>query len=70
MCGKPPAPQEVMQYTKCGCKSEKGCGANCSCKKIGYSCTTLCDCQCDSAAGDLHYNDEEDEDDDDDEEFY
>ena len=70
MCNKPPAPPEVMQYTKCGCKSDKGCGANCSCQKLNFSCTSLCDCSCESAASDLHYFDEEGASDDDDDFHY
>ena len=34
------------ELVKCGCKSEKCCGARCSCRKVQWKCTKLCSCQC------------------------
>ena len=37
-----------LELIKCACKSEKDCGARCSCKKANWSCTELCKCHCSS----------------------
>ena len=34
------------ELVKCGCKSDKGCGARCSCRKAQWKCTELCSCKC------------------------
>lgn len=36
----PPAPDELVNMIFCNCK--KGCGTNCSCKKIGIKCSIIC----------------------------
>ena len=40
------ASKACQELVKCGCKSEKGRGARCSCKKANWSCTELCKCNC------------------------
>ena len=35
-----------LELARCGCKSEKGCGGRCSCKKANWPCTELCRCNC------------------------
>ena len=34
------------QLVKCGCKSLKGCGGRCACKKARWKYTELCSCNC------------------------
>ncbi|CAB3980183.1 Hypothetical predicted protein [Paramuricea clavata] len=41
-CLTPPAPQAVIELTKCSCKTE--CKGRCSCFKNGLPCTPLCKC--------------------------
>ncbi len=35
-----------LELVKCACKSVKGCGSRCTCKKANWSCTELCKCNC------------------------
>ena len=42
----PLASKACTELVKCGCKSEKGCGARCGCKKEKWPCTELCSCNC------------------------
>ena len=42
----PLASKACSELVKCGCKSVKGCGARCSCKKAQWKCTELCSCNC------------------------
>ena len=42
-CLSPPAPNAVIELTKCGCKA--GCkDLKCTCFKNGLPCTPLCKC--------------------------
>ena len=43
---QPIASKACQELVKCSCKSNKGCGARCSCKKANWSCTELCQCNC------------------------
>jgi len=43
----PMSSKACSELVKCGCKSAKGCGARCSCKKAHWKCTELCSCYCD-----------------------
>ena len=38
---QPIASSACMEFVKCSCKSEKGCGTRCSCKKASLLCTNL-----------------------------
>ena len=50
---RPPAPESLLQYTDCKCKT--GCLTNrCSCKKALLKCTELCACA-------VHGSDEDEE---------
>ena len=42
----PMASEVCSELVKCACKSVKGCGNNCSCKKAGWPCTRRCKCHC------------------------
>ena len=42
MCLSLPAPQAVIELTKCGCKSD--CKGRCGCFKNVIPCTPLCKC--------------------------
>jgi len=42
----PMASSACMDLVKCSCKSEKGCGTRCGCRKANLSCTDLCKCNC------------------------
>ena len=42
----PVASKVCTELVKCGCKSSRGCGGRCSCKKAQWRCTELCSCQC------------------------
>ena len=42
----PVASAACNELVKCACKSVKGCGARCSCKKASWKCTELCGCNC------------------------
>ena len=42
----PVASQACLELVKCSCKSIKGCGTRCSCKKANWTCTELCKCNC------------------------
>ena len=42
-CLKPPAPTNIMELVKCGCKTD--CSTKqCTCKKGCISCSSLCKC--------------------------
>ena len=41
---QPMASTACMELVKCSCKSEKGCGTRCTCKKANWSYTNLCKC--------------------------
>jgi len=43
---QPIASNSCLELIKCACKSEKGCGARCGCKRANFSCTELCKCHC------------------------
>ncbi len=43
---QPVASEACSKLVKCGCKSDKGCGPRCSCKKANWKCTELCNCKC------------------------
>ena len=65
MCLSHPAPQAVIELTKCGCKSD--CKGRCSCFKNGLPCTPLCKCfgkNCKNPFKDDTRADDEEEDDD------
>ena len=48
-CLEKPAPDSVIQLTKCSCKKSKCCTKQCSCFKFQLSCTPLCKCSdCDN----------------------
>ncbi len=34
------------ELAKCGCKSQRGCGTRCACRKANWKCTELCSCHC------------------------
>ena len=38
----PMASKACSELVKCGCKSQKGCGARCACRKANWKCTELC----------------------------
>ena len=39
----PPAPDEILNYVRCKCKSEPRCGGGqCSCRKNGLRCVDVC----------------------------
>ena len=38
----PVASVACTELIKCGCKSSKGCGTRCSCRKANWQCTELC----------------------------
>lgn len=63
-----PAPQELLQMIFCNCK--KGCGASCSCRKVGLFCNSTCgDCagqNCQNCAPIIDFEEEENENSDDD----
>ena len=40
-CTPPLSSAACSELIKCGCKSDKGCGATCSCKKPQWNCTEL-----------------------------
>ena len=40
------ASKACSELVRCGCRSVKGCGARCSCKKANWKCTELCKCNC------------------------
>ena len=42
----PLSAKACSELVKCSCKSVKGCGARCSCKKAKWKCTELCRCKC------------------------
>jgi len=42
----PLASKACSELVKCNCKSERGCGARCGCKKANWKCTELCSCNC------------------------
>lgn len=44
----PIAAEVCSELIKCGCKSEQGCSSRCSCRKAGWNCTKLCNCNCNS----------------------
>ena len=66
-CLNTPAPQAVIELTKCACKTDCN-GVRCSCFKNGLPCTPLCKCYkgvCDNQVSDEHdIHDDSDEDDD------
>ena len=65
MCLSLPAPQAVIELTKCGCKSD--CKGRCGCFKNGIPCTPLCKCfgkNCTNPFTDDTPVDDEEEDDD------
>ena len=43
---QPVVSKACSELVKCACKSDKGCGARCSCKKASWKCTELCNCKC------------------------
>ena len=42
----PMASKACNELVKCGCKSSRGCGGRCACKKAQWKCTELCSCHC------------------------
>ena len=42
----PVASKACTELVKCGCKSSRGCGGRCACKKAQWKCTELCSCNC------------------------
>lgn len=42
----PVASKACSELVKCSCKSQKGCGARCACRKANWRCTALCSCNC------------------------
>jgi len=40
-----PAPDAVIELTRCGCGTSKCIGGRCSCKKAGLPCTEMCACE-------------------------
>ena len=40
------ASKACSELVKCSCRSVKGCGERCSCKKVNWKCTELCKCNC------------------------
>lgn len=40
------ASKACSELVKCSCRSVKGCGARCSCRKANWKCTELCKCSC------------------------
>ncbi len=60
-CHTMPAPQAVIELTKCACK--KGCSGRYSCCKNGLHCTPLCKCyatDCTNMIQDDHENEDDD----------
>ena len=45
-CTLPVASKACLELIKCSCKSSKGCGVRCGCKKANWNCTELCKCNC------------------------
>ena len=41
-CTLPLSSAACSELIKSGCKSDKGCGARCSCRKAKWNCTELC----------------------------
>ena len=57
---RPPAPESLLEYTDCKCKT--GCLTNrCSCKKASLKCTELCSCAGCNEASDGSDEDEEEQ---------
>ena len=44
LCLKKPAPNEMLELIKCGCKSDCATG-HCSCRKNNLKCTPACSCE-------------------------
>ena len=42
----PVASKACLELIKCSCKSSKGCGVRCGCKKANWNCIELCKCNC------------------------
>ena len=42
----PIASEACSQLVKCACKSARGCGTRCGCRKGGWQCTRRCKCSC------------------------
>jgi len=42
----PIASEACSQLVKCACKSARGCGTRCGCRKGGLQCTRRCKCSC------------------------
>ena len=42
----PMASKACSELVKCSCKSQRGCGARCACRKANWKCTELCSCHC------------------------
>ena len=40
------ANQACLELVKCNCRSSKGCGGRCGCRKANFNCTELCKCHC------------------------
>ena len=43
------ASKACSELVKCSCKSQRGCGARCGCKKVNWNCTDVCSCNCEKA---------------------
>ena len=42
----PVASKACTELVRCGCKSSRGCGGRCACKRAQWKCTELCSCHC------------------------
>ena len=41
-----PAPHEILEFKKCGCRSDHPCRSRlCTCRREGLVCSDLCGCE-------------------------